>query len=55
MAGVPLVEGASMHPLASSTFTIDEEDHTLANSLRFFLNKKWAFMLLVDIQTWSLW
>lgn len=23
-----------------ATFAVDQEDHTLANSLRFFLNKK---------------
>lgn len=26
----------------STTFSIEDEDHTLANSLRFFLNKKWV-------------
>lgn len=26
----------------AATFSIEEEDHTLANSLRFFLNKKWV-------------
>lgn len=25
---------------SGTTFTVVEEDHTLANSLRFFLNKK---------------
>jgi hypothetical protein len=25
-----------------TTFAIEDEDHTLANSLRFFLNKKWV-------------
>ncbi len=24
----------------AATFSIEEEDHTLANALRFFLNKK---------------
>ena len=25
-----------------TTFAIENEDHTLANSLRFFLNKRWV-------------
>ena len=25
-----------------ATFALEKEDHTLANALRFFLNKKWA-------------
>jgi len=31
------VDGAST---SGNTFAIENEDHTLANSLRFFLNKK---------------
>jgi DNA-directed RNA polymerase subunit L len=25
-----------------ATFAVEDEDHTLANSLRLFLNKKWV-------------
>jgi len=26
------------------TFALEDEDHTLANALRFMLNKKWVFL-----------
>ena len=28
------------------TFALEDEDHTLANALRFLLNKKWVFFFL---------
>jgi DNA-directed RNA polymerase I and III subunit RPAC2 len=29
-----------MSDFFAATFSVEEEDHTLANALRFFLNKK---------------
>jgi DNA-directed RNA polymerase subunit L len=33
-------EASGAETYTGTTFAIEEEDHTLANSLRFFLNKK---------------
>lgn len=32
--------GSSAETYTGTTFAIEDEDHTLANALRFFLNKK---------------
>jgi DNA-directed RNA polymerase subunit L len=34
------MQGEDAEQYAGTTFAVDNEDHTLANSLRFFLNKK---------------
>ena len=35
----------------SETFVLEDEDHTLANALRFFLNKKWGYLRGMCLQS----
>lgn len=37
------MEHGSLTDLSSSTFSLMDEDHTLANSVRYTLNKEWVF------------
>lgn len=53
MADADAEHGLSNEP-ASETFVLEDEDHTLANALRYFLNKKCAPTVVSPAQAFTL-